>query len=95
MSNPNVFDKCYNYYLHLAGTLGIPMLLLFIVLMILVIRNGVRAVRSGNWFAMSFLGAVIVYLITMIIGASSITTAPLFWALAGICISLPEEKTSA
>jgi len=94
LSNPNTFDRCYNYYLHLAATLGIPMLMLFLILMILTIRKGIRAVRHGDWLSMSFLGAVILYCIMMLIGVSSITTAPLFWMMAGICISLTEKKES-
>ncbi|MDE6657802.1 MAG: hypothetical protein K2J88_04375, partial [Oscillospiraceae bacterium] len=92
VSNPNIFDRCYNYYLHIAGTMGIPMLVLFLILMILVIKNGISACKnSTNWLHVSIFGAVIIYLILMLLGTSSITVAPLFWALAGVCISLPKN----
>lgn len=90
-SNPNTFDRCYNYYLHLAGTTGIPMTVLFLILMILVIRKGILTCRkSRNWLHFSIFSTVILYLLMMLIGTSCITVAPLFWMLAGICISLPQ-----
>ncbi|MBR1529826.1 MAG: O-antigen ligase family protein [Oscillospiraceae bacterium] len=95
-SNPNVFDRCYNYYLHLAGTLGIPMLLLFLALMILTLIRGAKACKQqDSWLYFSIFSSVIVYLLLMLIGISGITSAPLFWMLAGVCISLskPENKS--
>jgi len=95
-ANPNVFDRCYNYYLHLAGTLGIPMLLLFLALMILTLSRGAKACKQqDNWLWFSIFSAVILYLLLMLIGISGITSAPLFWMLAGICVSLyePEKKS--
>ena len=91
-SNPNTFDRCYNYYLHIAGTLGIPMLLLFLILMTLVIKNGISACKnSNNCLHVSIFGAVLFYLIFMLLGTSSITVTPLFWMLAGVCVNLPKS----
>lgn len=93
-SNPNTFDRCYNYYLHLAGTSGIPMLILFMILTLLVIKNGITACKtSTNWMYAGIFGAVLLYLIMMLIGTSSITVTPVFWMLAGMCISLPKERS--
>ncbi|MDE6729951.1 MAG: O-antigen ligase family protein, partial [Oscillospiraceae bacterium] len=89
ISNPNTFDRCYNYYLHLAGTTGIPMLILFIILMGLVIIRGISACRkSGNWLYFAILSTVMLYLLMMFLGTSCITVAPLFWMVAGICVNL-------
>lgn len=88
-SNPNTFDRCYNYYLQLAGTTGIPMLILFIILMGIVIVRGIPACRrSENWLAFGIVSTVIFYLLMMILGTSCITVAPLFWMLAGMCVNL-------
>lgn len=88
-SNPNVFDRCYNYYLHIAGTMGIPMLILFLALMILtLIRGGKACKQEQNWLHFGIFNSVILYLILMLFGIGSITVAPIFWMLAGICISL-------
>ncbi len=85
-SNTNVFDRCYNYYLHLAGTLGIPALVLYLALMVLVIVRGAKQCRNGGWLAAGIYGAVLLYLVLMLFGASAITTAPVFWMLAGCAI---------
>lgn len=91
--NPNTFDRCNNYYLYLAGTMGIPMLILFLVLMILtLIRGGKGCKMNNNWLHISIFSAVVLYLVLMLISSGSITIAPLFWMLAGICISLPESN---
>ncbi len=85
-SNSNTFDRCYNYYLHLAGTLGIPALVLYLALMVLVIVRGAKQCRNGGWMAAGIYGAVLLYLVLMLCGASAITTAPVFWMLAGCAI---------
>ena len=93
--NPNVFDRCYNYYLQIAGTFGIPMLLLFLALMILTLIRGAKACQQQkSWLRDSMFIAVLFYLIIMLIGSSSVTVAPIFWMSAGICISFyePEQK---
>jgi hypothetical protein len=92
VSNPNVFDQCYNYYLYLAGTMGIPMLLLFAALMVLVLVRGAAQCRKGNWLSAGLYGAVVLYLLMMFIGTSAITVAPLFWMLAGILAGESIEK---
>ena len=92
-SNPNVFDRCYNYYLQIAGTLGIPMLLLFLALMILTLIRGAKACKQQkNWLRDSIFISVLFYLLIMLMGTSCITVAPVFWMLAGICISFYEPK---
>lgn len=95
ISNPNTFDRCYNYYLHLAGTTGIPMLVLFLILTGFVIVRGICACRkSGNWLHFGIFSAVMLYLLMMFLGTSCITVAPLFWIFAGICVNLksnPEQ----
>ncbi len=84
MSNPNAFDRSYNHYLHLAGTLGIPALVLYLVLMGIVVFRGAKHCKNANWLRAGIYGAVLMYLLMMVIGASSITTAPIFWMLAGM-----------
>ncbi len=91
-SNPNTFDRAYDYYLHLAATMGIPMLVLFAALMVMTAKRGIQARQKGNWLHMALLGAVLLYLLTMVIGSSSITVAPLFWALAGCCAGFQKEE---
>lgn len=89
-SNSNTFDRAYDYYLHLAATMGFPMLVLFVVLVAMAVFRGGKACRE-SWLRSGIFGAVLLYLIVMIIGSSSITVAPLFWMLAGCCISFTKK----
>lgn len=90
--NPNTFDRAYNFYLQMAGTTGIPMLLLFIALMITAFVQGKKVETDSPWLRAMVYGAVVVYLIIMVIGSSSITVTPLFWMLAGCCCYLGKEE---
>lgn len=91
--NPNVFDRCYNYYLHLAATLGIPATLCFVSVLAAVLKRGAGICkRSGSWLYTGLFGAVILYAVMMLIGTSSVTVTPIFWMLAGI---LTGQKTDA
>ncbi len=91
MSNPNAFDRCYNYYLHLAATQGIPALLLFVVLMVTVLWQGMKSCKGSNWLTLGILGAVVLYLLMMVIGTTSVTVTPFFWMLAG-CLCRGKTK---
>ena len=69
------------------------MLLLFLALMILTLVRGAKACKQQkSWLRDSMFIAVLFYLIIMLIGTSSVTIAPIFWMLAGICISFYEPK---
>ena len=92
-SNPGTFDRCGNYYLQLAGTMGIPMLLLFLGLVVLTaVRGGISLAKETNWIHTGIFCTVLLYLLLMLISTGSITVNPLFWMLAGICISLHEPE---
>ncbi|MBR1555004.1 MAG: O-antigen ligase family protein [Oscillospiraceae bacterium] len=95
-ANPNTFDRCGNYYLQIAGTMGIPMLLLFLAVAVLTaVRGGIAVRKEDNWLHTGIFCTVLLYLILMFISTGSITVTPLFWMLAGICISLHEPENSS
>ena len=89
-SNLNVFDRAYNQYLQVAATTGIPALLLFLAVMGIAAVRGIRGAGKG-WLEAGIAGAVVLYLLAMLTGASSITVAPLFWALAGCCAGMERK----
>ncbi len=84
-SNPNAFDRAYNFYLHTAATMGIPMLVLVLALLGIVLVRGGKGAKGSSWVDTGMFGAVVLYLLVMVIGASALTVAPLFWMLAGCC----------
>ncbi len=89
--NLNAFDRCYNYYLHLAATMGIPALVLFLGLAVIVLMRGAKQLRQGGWLSAAVYFGVILYLAAMIIGTSAVTVTPVFWMLAGMAVS-PKQK---
>ncbi len=89
-SNLNVFDRAYNQYLQVAATTGIPALLLYLAVMGIAAVRGIRGAGKG-WLEAGIAGAVVLYLLAMLTGASSITVAPLFWALAGCCAGMERK----
>ena len=92
-SNPNVFDRTYNYYLHLAATMGIPMAVLFVGLMVLTLVKGAKGCKGSGWLRAGMFGSVVLYLVMMVIGSSCITVAPLFWMLAGCAVGWKKDET--
>lgn len=89
--NLNAFDRCYNYYLHLAATMGIPALLLFLGLVVIVLIRGAKQLRQGGWLSAAVYFGVILYLAAMVIGTSAVTITPVFWMLCGMAVS-PKQK---
>lgn len=93
--NPNVFDRCYNYYLHIAATLGIPAALCMIAVFVLAaVRGAAAAKREKNWLYAGFTGGMILFLLLLVFCTSSITVMPVFWMVAGILAGMAAEKTS-
>lgn len=91
-SNPNTFDRAYNFYLHTAATLGIPMLLMVIAILLFAFVRGGKSGAYGGWVQAAILGAVLLYVLAMVIGASAVTVAPLFWMLAGCCCNMDSDE---
>ena len=99
LQNRNIFDKCYNEYLYIAATRGIPALIALAALIVSVLFIGYKKMKEEHdtertsLFFITLCGALI-----FLIGCSSIAFAPLFWAAAGAsCASctgaeIPEKK---
>ena len=62
-------------------------LLLYVVLMGIVVFRGAKFCKNGNWLHAGIYGAVLMYLLAMVIGTSSVTVSPIFWMLAGIVVT--------
>lgn len=85
LSNPNVFDRCYNYYLHLPATLGIPAALCIFALFVCILVRGAGHLKgNGSWLCAGVWGGVLLYMLMLVLGTTSITVTPIFWMLAGM-----------
>lgn len=92
--NRNVFDKNYNEYLYTAATRGIPSaiaLCLALISALIIGYKSFRSKKSTETFTVFVLtlGGVLMFFISN----SSITYAPIFWAVAGAaCASASAVK---
>lgn len=94
------FDRCYNEYLYVAATRGIPSLIIYISLIALSLKRGLfgikqmlNAKKNDFWvFGAAFTG-VVGYAIVAFFNSSVIFVAPVFWMLMGFASkkSLPED----
>ncbi|MBQ7132502.1 MAG: O-antigen ligase family protein [Oscillospiraceae bacterium] len=86
------FDKCYNDYLYIAATRGIPSLLAYAALLVLSVKRSLAGVRemlnakkNDFWVCGAAFAAVLSYIIIGFFNTSSILVAPIFWMLLGFC----------
>ena len=92
--NEGTFDKCYNEFLYIAATRGIPSLIALSVLLIMVMVRGIRKMRKkeSSRAVIVASGIVICGILMFFVGTSSIVFAPIFWAFAGVCVGEDEKN---
>ncbi len=95
MSNPNTFDRCYDFYLHFAATLGLPALLLLAALVVVVFWQRCRTLRTAttpkNWVHRGLLTGVAFFLGMLCFTSSAVTVTPFFWILFGTLLVKEEN----
>lgn len=84
-----IVDKAHNEYLHIAVTMGVPALLVYLILVGWLVVKGVRRtpsplVKRAFFMEYGVLAAVMAYLVQAFFNISVITVAPFFWVLLGI-----------
>ncbi len=84
------FDKCYNDYLYIAATRGIPSLLAYVALIVLClkrvlchVKQMLAAEKNELWVYGAVFASVAAYVVISFFNASSILVAPIFWMLLG------------
>ncbi|WP_172799217.1 O-antigen ligase [Bacillus sp. FJAT-29814] len=89
-----IVDKAHNEYLHMAITLGVPALLIYLSLIAAILYKALSAVRvaEGNEkiFLLCLLATIIGYLAQAFFNISVVPVAPLFWAFLGITLARSE-----
>lgn len=94
----NIIDRSYNEYLYIAATRGIPSLIAFAAFAVMTLVRGVKNLtkfseNKNNWYIPAIIVSVGAYLVQAFFSASTVSTAPLFWLLAGIlCAKKIEEE---
>ncbi len=88
-------DKAHNEYLHIAVTMGIPALLLYLGFLGTIIVKAIKKIETDPK-TMMILIAIISYVVQAFFNISTIGVAPIFWFLLGIMSrqvnNIKEEK---
>jgi O-antigen ligase len=83
-----IVDKAHNEYLQLAITLGIPALLTYLLLLLLIVKRGFQAAKRAKGkekiLLFGLLSAIFGYSIQAFFNISVVPVAPLFWSILGI-----------
>ena len=83
LSTKTVVDKAHNEYLHIAVTIGIPALLVYLIfLAIICFKNLKLSLKDNARFVV--LLSIISYLVQAFFNISTIGVAPIFWLLLGL-----------
>lgn len=83
-----IVDKAHNEFLQIAVTMGVPALLLYLLFIGKVLKDGYKAIQYKSlkqpYIILSIIGALIGYLTQSLFNISVISVAPFFWLLLGI-----------
>lgn len=78
-----VVDKAHNEYLHIAATIGIPALIIYLVFIGMILFPKTRHMFNDKlYFVISI--TIISYLVQAFFNISTIGVAPLFWMILGL-----------
>lgn len=87
-------DRAHNEYLHIAVSSGIPSLLLYLIFLILVLREGWISL-SKNSMLIPVYSAVLGYLLQAFFNISVVSVAYLFWIYLGFLVRVDtKDKTT-
>lgn len=78
-----IIDKAHNEYLQIAATIGIPALIIYLILILLVLLPRMKDMFKDNISYILVL-TVVSYLVQAFFNISTIGIAPLYWMLLGI-----------
>lgn len=78
-----LIDKAHNEYLHIAVTLGIPALIIYLIFIALIIVPNIKKFFKQESILI-ILSVIISYLVQAFFNISTIGIAPLFWLTLGV-----------
>lgn len=76
-------DKAHNEYLHIAATVGIPALIIYLIFLILILVGNIKLAKGQKIYFIITL-TIISYLVQAFFNISTIGVAPIFWMLLGL-----------
>lgn len=85
-------DKAHNEYLHMAVTMGVPALIMYLLIVFTVLFQAFKSLKHVNgrelFLHYGLIAAIIGYIIQAFFNISVISVAPFFWCLLGITYGL-------
>lgn len=88
--NVAFFDKAHNEYLQILITEGLPTLLVYLLLLFLVFKTGVKSKNSLTWILLfSFVG----YSVQIFMNISMYLVAPLYYLIMGLLLGCETIKS--
>ena len=94
--NKGTFDRVYNEYLYTGATRGLPSLIALVVLLISVLRKGIKKVKENrdsetvvSSFMITLCGVLVFF-----VSCTNITFSPVFWTVAGLLMCDTESNIS-
>ncbi len=82
-------DRAHNTVIDVAAAGGVPAGILYLVIVVLVVAAGWRALRTGSTLHVGLAVAVVAYLIQQQFLFPVATIDPVFWLVAGALVSVP------
>lgn len=76
-------DKAHNEYLHIAATIGIPALIIYLIFILLILLSSIKLAKNKKTYFIISL-SIFSYLIQAFFNISTIGVAPIFWMLLGL-----------
>ena len=88
-----IVDKAHNEYLQMAITLGVPALLTYLYLLLVILRNAFKAVKKvqvdkEKVSLYGLISTIFAYLVQAFFNISTVPVAPLFWSILGITMAV-------
>ncbi|MEH6995863.1 O-antigen ligase family protein [Neobacillus drentensis] len=89
-----IVDKAHNEYLQMAITLGVPALLTYLILLVVVLSRAFKATKSVKGYEklilIGLISTIIGYLAQAFFNISVVPVAPIYWAVLGITLAKAE-----
>lgn len=83
----NIVTQAHNEYLHIAATLGIPALVLYIVFIIILLKKAFSKIKAHR-ILIALICSVVAYLVQAFFNNSVVAFAPTYWMILGIMLKV-------
>lgn len=91
-----IVDKAHNEYLQIAITIGVPALILYMILTLVVLTKAFQAAKVApereKILLYGLVSAIFGYLVQAFFNISVVSVAPYYWAILGVTLALSAKQ---